>query len=71
MKYSCRYFSPSSQNIVTTVFNSGKLLRIRRAASMCAPELGPHSRPYRRASRFISATASTLDTDSTSFTRAA
>src|SRR5690606_9501914 len=67
-KCSCRYFSPSSQNSVTTVRNSGCRSRTRRAATRWAPELGPHSRPCRRASRRISAIASPLSTDSVSST---
>ena len=62
VKYPLRYFSPSSQQIVTTVDTPGTSSRRRRAATKFAPELGPTSSPCSRASRRISVIASSLCT---------
>jgi hypothetical protein len=39
------YFSPSSQKNVTMCRRSGYRARSSRAATRCAPELGPHEQP--------------------------
>src|SRR5260370_39350621 len=56
------YFSPSSQKNVTTCRRSGYRARSSRAATRCAPELGPTNSPNSRARRRISLIAASLST---------